>query len=178
VNQQLVVPLSLRRGSAVIRPIRLVTGMKSGGGPGKVHRGDLGFWWSGSGRPVELSADPTDLALGDARADSEGPDQDIDLAGAHAMHVGLHHHREQRPVDPPSPFQLRREEAATAELGDLQLNITSRRGRQPGPVPVALVRTGVGSRPPREFVSRAMQIAQPGQRGLSGNKGVCREICD
>jgi hypothetical protein len=59
---------------------------------------------------VEVSADPADLALADARVGAQGLDQVVDLAGAHAVQVGLHDHREQRLVDPATPLQQRREE--------------------------------------------------------------------
>ena len=54
---------------------------------------------------VELGADAAHLALGDPRAHAQGLDQVIDLAGAHAVHVGLHDHGEQGPVDAPSTLQ-------------------------------------------------------------------------
>ena len=55
------------------------------------------------------------------------------------MQVGLHHHREQRLIDPPAPFEQRREERAGAQLGDLQLQIPGGGGQRAGAVPVALV---------------------------------------
>ncbi len=54
---------------------------------------------------VELRADPRHLALGDPRLKAQRPDQVVDLAGAHPVHVGLHHHREQGPVDPAAPLE-------------------------------------------------------------------------
>ena len=51
-------------------------------------------------RLVELTADATDFALRDPRRAAQGLDEIVDLASAHAVHVGLHHHREQRPIDP------------------------------------------------------------------------------
>ncbi len=47
------------------------------------------------------------LALGDAAVGPDGPDQVVDLAGAHPMQVGLHHHREQPLVDPAAALQQR-----------------------------------------------------------------------
>src|SRR5918994_863279 len=93
---------------------------------------------------VELGADPRDLALADAGADPEGLHQVIDLAGAHTVDVGLHHHREQGPVDPPAPLQQRREARPSAQLRDLQLDITSRCRQQPRTVTIALGRAAVG----------------------------------
>jgi hypothetical protein len=66
---------------------------------------------------VQLGADPGDLGLGDAAVDAQGTDQVVDLAGGGAMHVGLHHHRQQRPVDAAARLQQRREERARAQLG-------------------------------------------------------------
>lgn len=67
----------------------------------------------------------------------------VDLAHARARHVRLHHHGEQRLVDPPAALQQRREERASPQLRDRQLQVP-RRGRQgPGPVPVALHGPGI-----------------------------------
>ena len=68
----------------------------------------------GRGRARRRSA--THLALGDPAGDAERLDEVVDLAGRHAVHVGLHHHREQRPVDAPAPLQQRREERALPQL--------------------------------------------------------------
>jgi hypothetical protein len=78
---------------------------------------------------VEISADPRHLAFGDAGVRAEGFDQVIDLAGRHAVQVGLHHHREQRLVDPAAAFQQAGEERAGAQFRDPQLQIP-RGGRQ------------------------------------------------
>jgi hypothetical protein len=86
--------------------------------------------------PVELAADAADLALGDAAGDAERLDEIIDLAGAHAVHVGLHDHREQRPIDPAALLQQRREERSLPQLRDLQLDVASRRRQQPGRRPL------------------------------------------
>jgi hypothetical protein len=73
--------------------------------------------------PVELSADPRHLALGDPRSDPKRLDQVVDLAGRHAVHVRLHHHREQGPIDPAAPLEQAREERALPQLRDRQLDI-------------------------------------------------------
>ena len=84
--------------------------------------------------------------LGDPRVDAEGGDEVIDLAGGDAVDVGLHHHREQGPVDAPAPFQDRREEAALAQLRDLQLNVAGLGGQQPSRLPLrCVVRVSVRS---------------------------------
>jgi hypothetical protein len=75
----------------------------------------------------------------------QGGDEVVDLAGAHAVHVGLHHHREQRPVDAPAPLEDRREEAALAQLGNLQAHVAGLGGEQPVPAAVALGRAGGGA---------------------------------
>jgi hypothetical protein len=86
--------------------------------------------------PVQLAADPGHLRLGDPRRRPEGLDQVINLAGRHAMHVGLHDHRVERPIDPPAAFQQAREERPGPQLRDRQLDIPRRRRQHPGPVPV------------------------------------------
>jgi hypothetical protein len=87
---------------------------------------------------VQVGADPADLALADAAVGTQGPDQVVDLAGGDPVQVGLHHHRKQRLVHPPAPLQQPGEERPRPQLRDPQLQIPSRGGCQPGPVPVAL----------------------------------------
>jgi hypothetical protein len=87
---------------------------------------------------VELAADAGHLTLKDPRLDPEGLDQVVDLAGRHTMHVGLHDHRPQRLVDPPAGFEQGREEAALAELGDLQIDVSRLGRQQPGAAAVAV----------------------------------------
>ena len=53
---------------------------------------------------VKVGADPGHLGLGDAGIGAQGPDQVVDLAGAHAVQVGPYDHGEQRLVDPPAAF--------------------------------------------------------------------------
>jgi dihydrofolate reductase len=43
---------------------------------------------------------------------------DAGLAGRDTVHIGLHHHREQSPIDPARPLQQRREERALTQLRD------------------------------------------------------------
>jgi hypothetical protein len=45
------------------------------------------------------------------------------------VHVGLHHHREQRLVDPAAAFQQRREERSLSQLRDPQLELARRGGQ-------------------------------------------------
>ena len=54
------------------------------------------------------------------------------------VQVGLHHHREQRLVDPAAPLQQRREERPGPQLRDPQLQIPRGRGQRPRPGAVAL----------------------------------------
>jgi hypothetical protein len=61
------------------------------------------------------------------------------------VHVGLHHHGEQRLIDPAATLQQRREERAGPQLRDAQLHIPGRGAHQPIPVPVALGHPGRGS---------------------------------
>ena len=54
---------------------------------------------------VQISADPRHLGPGDPAVRPQRLDQDIDLASAGAVQVGLHDDREQRLVNPPPPLQ-------------------------------------------------------------------------
>jgi hypothetical protein len=94
---------------------------------------------------VELAADAAHLTFGDPRLDPQGLDQVVDLAGRHSVDVGLHDHRPQRLVDPPAGFEQGREEAALAELGDLQVHVPGLRRQQPGPVAVAVRGAALGA---------------------------------
>jgi len=95
--------------------------------------------------PVELGADPADFAAGDARPDTEGFDQIVDLAGRHAVHVGLHHHCEQGTVDTAASLEQRREERALPQLGDREFHVARRGGDQLGTVPIALGHPSLGA---------------------------------
>jgi hypothetical protein len=66
---------------------------------------------------VEVGADAADLVLAGAAVGAKRPDQVVDLAGAHAVQVGLHHHRELGLIHPPAPLQQRQEEGPGAQLG-------------------------------------------------------------
>ena len=134
------------------------------------ERGDLG---------VEVGADPRHLGLGDPGVRAQRVDQVVDLAGADVpVHVGLHHHREQRLVDPAAPLQQRREERPRAQLGDRQLQIPRGRGQRPGPVPVALRRAGLGAlvrarrRSPRSPRPRSAPAASPAPRRGSRSTAI------
>ena len=94
---------------------------------------------------VEVGADPRHLRLGDPGVRAEGLDQVVDLAGRDAVQVGLHHHGEQRLVDPAAALEQRREERAGAQFWDPQLQVTRRRGQDPGAVPVSLRGPFVGA---------------------------------
>ena len=96
-------------------------------------------------RLVELRADAAHFALGDPRRRAERLDEVVDLAGRHAVHVGLHHHREQGPIDPAAPLEDRREETPVAQLRDRQLHIAGLRRQQLRASPVALVRAALGA---------------------------------
>jgi hypothetical protein len=79
---------------------------------------------------VQVGADPRDLALGDASVGTQRPHQVVDLPGGDAVQVGLHHHGEQRLVDPPAALQQRGEERPGAQLRDPQLQIPGRRSQR------------------------------------------------
>ena len=93
---------------------------------------------------VELAADPAHLALADPGVDAQGPHEVVDLAGADAVDVRLHHDRPQGAVDPPPRLEQAGQERALAELGDVQLDVARLGGEQPGPAPVAVGRALVG----------------------------------
>jgi hypothetical protein len=91
----------------------------------RLHPGTRAGSWcrpgSGPGRRdllIQVGADPADLAIADAGVRAQGADEVIDLAVAHTVQMGLHHHREQRLVDPSAPLEHRREERAGAQLGN------------------------------------------------------------
>ena len=92
---------------------------------------------------VELGADAADLALGHPGVDAQGSHQVVDLAGRHAMHERLHDHRPQRPVDAAAGLEQGRKEAAVAELGDGQLDVTGLGRQQPGAAAVAMGGAGL-----------------------------------
>ena len=96
---------------------------------------------------VEVRADPGDLGLGDPGVSTQCLDQVIDLAGRDAVQVGLHHHREQRLVDPAPALEQRGEERPAAELGDPQLQISRGRGQGPWSASVALSGPLIGAFP-------------------------------
>ncbi len=87
---------------------------------------------------VELGADAADLALGDPSVDAQGPDQIVDLASRDPVDEGFHDHRPQRPVDAATGLEQRGEEAAVAQLGDLQVHVAGFGGQQPGSAAVAV----------------------------------------
>ena len=103
---------------------------------------------AGAERPddlVEPAADAGHLGLLDPRRAPEGVDQVVHGAGRHAVDVGLHHHRVQRLVDPSARLQDGREEAALAQLGDAQLDVTGLGGQQPRSSTVAFSDPGIGA---------------------------------
>ncbi len=61
------------------------------------------------------------------------------------MQIGLHHHGEQRLVDPAAPFQQRGEERAGPQLRDPQLQIPRGRGQDAGAGAVALGGADLGA---------------------------------
>jgi hypothetical protein len=81
--------------------------------------------------PVDLFAQPTDLALGNA-GHAHGLDQIVHRAGRDALDVGFLDHRRQRLLRHPARLQKAGKIAAFAQLRDTQLH-------SPGPgLPVAL----------------------------------------
>jgi hypothetical protein len=60
------------------------------------------------------------------------------------VQVGLHHHREQRLIDPPAPFQQRGKNDPARNLG-IRSSKSPAVVQQPGPVSVALGQSGIGA---------------------------------
>jgi hypothetical protein len=79
---------------------------------------------------IQVGADPGDLGLGDAGVGAQRAHQVVDLARGDAVQIGLHHHGEQRLVDPPAALQQRGEERLGAQLRDPQLQIPGRRSQR------------------------------------------------
>jgi hypothetical protein len=94
---------------------------------------------------VELGADAADLAAADAGLDAQGFDHVIDAAGGHPLDIDLHHHRQQRPIDPPARLQQRGEERPLPQLGDRQLDVAGLGRQQPLAAAVAVRRASVGA---------------------------------
>ena len=152
-------------------------------------RGPSGRWRRGTGREaavaeravaegadvlVELGADPRDLGLRDAGVDAQRATRSSTLRVEHAVDVGLHHHRPQRPVDPPPRLEQRREERARPQLGDPQLQVAglggeqrARGGRCAGSSARGCARTAAGAdrlgRPPARSGPAAPAAAPSGQ---------------
>ena len=83
------------------------------------------------------------------------------------MHVRLHHHREERAVDAPATLQYGGEEAALAQLGDLQLDVAGLRGQQPLARAVALIRASRGAlKRPRPDVAGCLHFDERLQHQL------------
>jgi hypothetical protein len=54
------------------------------------------------------------------------------------VHIGLHDHRQQGPVDAAARLQQRREEGTLSQLGDLELDIAGLGRQQPGAAAIAM----------------------------------------
>jgi len=73
-----------------------------------VREADMGQGAAGEGghHRVELGADPADLALADPGVDAQGAHEIVDLAGGHAVDVGLHDDRPEGTIDPTAWLRL------------------------------------------------------------------------
>jgi hypothetical protein len=85
---------------------------------------------------VEQAGDAAHLALADAQP--ERLDKLINPSGRHAADIGLLHNRHQRLLGALTRRQDRREVAALAQLGDLQLDLARSGVPPPGAVAVAM----------------------------------------
>ena len=88
---------------------------------------------------VQLLAEARHLALADP-VHPERLHQVVDPAGGDALHVGLLHHRRQRPLGPLARLQQAREVAAVAHPRHLQVDGAHPRVPLPLAIPVALPR--------------------------------------
>jgi hypothetical protein len=93
---------------------------------------------------IELGADPAHLGLADPGVGAQGLDQVVDLPRRCAVQVGLHDHREQRPIHPPPALQQTRDERPSPQLRDPQLQIPRGRGDRLRPMPIAQGRPCIG----------------------------------
>jgi hypothetical protein len=87
---------------------------------------------------IQQGADPTDLAAADAQP--QRLDKLIHPAGAHAAHIRLLDHADQRLLRALARLQKRREIAAAPQLGDLQLDLARPGVPPPRPIAVAVRR--------------------------------------
>jgi hypothetical protein len=92
---------------------------------------------------IQQRADPADLRLGDPQP--ETLDELVDAPGRHAAHIGLLDHRHQRLLAAPARLQKRREVAALAQLGDLQLDLPGPGVPAARPIAVAMRRAVLGA---------------------------------
>ena len=94
---------------------------------------------SGSAQMRETSDFP------DPGIHTEGADQVVHRPRGHAVHVGLHDHRVQGPIDPPATLEQRREERPGAQLRDLRLDVSDRGRDRLRAVAVAVGRAALGA---------------------------------
>ncbi len=87
---------------------------------------------------VEQPGDPAHFRPTDAQP--EALDELVDPARGDAAHIGLLHHRHQRPLAAPARLQEARKVAALPQLGDLQIDLA--RARVPAPRPIAVAVRG------------------------------------
>ena len=99
---------------------------------------------------VDLLAQPRHLALGHACA-AHRPDQVVDRAGRHALHIRLLDHRRQRLLGHPPRLQEAREVRALAQLGDADLDRSGSR------LPVAIAVAVALDEP----IGRALSMPRP-----------------
>ena len=116
---------------------------------------------------VDLLAQPRHLALGDARA-ADRPDEVVDRAGRHALHIGLLNHRAQRLLGHPSRLEETRKVRALAQLRDAQLDRAG--SRLPVPVAVAVALRQPVGRP------LAVRRASPGATSSSISRSAAKAI--
>ena len=88
---------------------------------------------------VELAADAGHLALGDPACRPRAPStRSSTLRVRHAVHVGLHHHRVEGPVDAPAPLQQLGKKEPWRSFGISSSTSPAGVDNSRGPMPVAL----------------------------------------
>ncbi len=112
--------------------------------PGEGHRGGgdpvgqvAGAERLGAHFLVEVGADLAHLRLADTGVRAQRCDQVVDLAGGHAVQVGLHHDGEQGLVDPAAALEHRREDRPGAQFRDPQFEVSGGGRQDPRPVTFA-----------------------------------------
>lgn len=94
---------------------------------------------------VQVGANAGGFRLGGASVDPEGADRVVHGPGGDAVHVVLHDHRVQGPIDPPATLEQRRDERPCSQFRDLCLDVSGRGRDRLRAVTVAVGRAALGA---------------------------------